>query len=91
MARQMYERDRPSAAARGYDVKWRRIRAQFVKAHPYCSAPGCGAPTTDVDHIIPRARGGTDDWSNLQALCHAHHSAKTATQDGRWGEGHPNR
>jgi hypothetical protein len=32
---------------------------------------------TEVDHVIPRQEGGTDDRSNLQPLCHDHHSAKT--------------
>ena len=91
MARQMYERDRPSAAARGYDQHWRRVRAAYIKAHPYCCVPGCGEPTTDVDHVIRLADGGTNQWSNLQGFCHRHHSSKTASEDGRWGEGRRNR
>ena len=75
--------DRPSAARRGYDRKWRRIRAAFIKANPYCAV--CGAPTEEVDHIIPRAVGGSNDWSNLQPLCKIHHSQKTALQDGGFG------
>ena len=36
--------------------------------------------------ISPPVRsGGTDDEENLQALCHECHSAKTASEDGRWG------
>ena len=37
----------------------------------------CGARAGDVDHIIPRAAGGTDDPANLQALCRRHHRIKT--------------
>jgi ATP adenylyltransferase len=33
----------------------------------------CGVPAEErfleVDHIVPRSRGGTDDLTNLQALC----------------------
>lgn len=29
----------------------------------------CGAPASHVDHIRPVLFGGTDDESNLQALC----------------------
>ncbi|WP_241423537.1 HNH endonuclease [Candidatus Contubernalis alkaliaceticus] len=29
----------------------------------------CGSPANSVDHILPRAWGGTHDRSNLQALC----------------------
>lgn len=42
---------------------------------------------TDVDHIVPREQGGSDQWSNLQALCHSCHSKKTATEDGGFGRG----
>jgi len=72
------ERARGSAAARGYDRRWRRLRKAFLAAHPFCAR--CGAPATDVDHIIPKAAGGADDWTNLQALCHACHSRKTQRQ-----------
>ena len=39
-------------------------------------------PATDVDHIVARADGGTDDRSNLQPLCHACHSRKTVRENG---------
>ena len=40
----------------------------------------CGAPATDVDHVIPRAAGGTDDPANLRAICARHHRAKTGRE-----------
>lgn len=46
-----------------------------------CQAPGCSQLATDVDHIIARRKGGTDDLQNLQSLCHACHSRKTARED----------
>jgi 5-methylcytosine-specific restriction endonuclease McrA len=61
------------------------IRDAYLKVHPICELPGCGQPASDVDHRLSRRRGGTDDWSNLQALCHRHHSAKTAAEDGGFG------
>jgi len=33
--------------------------------------------TFEVDHVVPLCRGGTNDTSNLQALCVECHSAKT--------------
>ncbi len=89
--RQEYEEDRPSAAQRGYDLHWRRVRAAYIKAHPICCVPGCNQEATDVDHVIPLSEGGTNEWSNLQGFCHRHHSSKTAKQDGRWGKGSQNR
>jgi 5-methylcytosine-specific restriction protein A len=38
------------------------------------------AVATHVDHIKPKAHGGTDDDDNLESLCAACHRAKTATE-----------
>ena len=74
---------RPSASERGYDRKWRRIRAQYLRLHPRCVV--CGEPATEVDHIVPLADGGTNKHGNLQALCKSHHSQKTNRFDGGFG------
>lgn len=71
--------NRPSASARGYDVKWRRIRAMYLRRHPECAE--CGRPAEEVDHITPLARGGTHQWENLQALCKSCHSKKTISEN----------
>lgn len=71
---------RGTAAQRGYGGRWQRVRAMYLRNHPVCVAcerEGRTTPATDVDHIVPRRRGGSDDESNLQALCHSCHSAKT--------------
>lgn len=91
--RKRYEGERPSAARRGYGHKWRKAREQYLKQNPMCEeleADGtrCREPATDVDHKIPH-RGDLKlfwDRKNWQALCHSHHSAKTARDDGRWKE-----
>ena len=81
---------RGSSAQRGYGYRWQRLRAMFLSANPLCADPfniHADHPVlaTDVDHILPRSRGGRDNWDNLQALCHSCHSRKTAseTQRGR--------
>lgn len=45
----------------------------------------CRAPASQVDAIVPSARGGSHlDPKNLRALCEDHHKAKTE-QDRRDG------
>jgi 5-methylcytosine-specific restriction protein A len=63
---------RPSAAQRGYGPEWRRISAE-VTANARC-CHWCGGPFTKdnpatADHIVPVARGGTHERSNLVPSC----------------------
>jgi 5-methylcytosine-specific restriction protein A len=74
---------RPNAGARGYGAEWRQRRAAVLARDPICRACNVN-PSTDVDHIVARAAGGTDELGNLQGLCHRCHSRKTAVADGRW-------
>jgi len=77
-----HDAQRGTAAQRGYDGRWQRLRLAFLAAHPLCAAcaqAGRVEPATDVHHIVPRRSGGSDEESNLQALCHACHSHVTAT------------
>lgn len=30
----------------------------------------CGGPSEALDHVVPRAGGGTDDWTNRAGACH---------------------
>lgn len=83
---------RGSSAARGYGHAWRTRRLRILKRDKYlcqaCRRNGVLNPvgkSGHVDHVVPRARGGTDDDSNLQTLCASCHSAKTATEDGGFG------
>jgi 5-methylcytosine-specific restriction endonuclease McrA len=76
---------RPSASQLGYGREWRKLREIVLRRQPICIVPGCGHSATDIDHIVPRRRGGQDVLGNLQALCHFHHSQKTAATDGGFG------
>jgi 5-methylcytosine-specific restriction protein A len=57
-----------------------------LKEHPYCVhclAEGVQRLAVEVDHIIPVAQGGGDDYANTQSLCRAHHQAKSARERAR--------
>jgi 5-methylcytosine-specific restriction protein A len=80
--------DRPSPSARGYDRNWRKIREAALSREPLCRAcasRGGIVEATDVDHVIARSNGGTNDDSNLMSLCHECHSQKTVAIDGGLG------
>jgi 5-methylcytosine-specific restriction protein A len=86
--RRREDKRRPSAAKRGYDAKWRKTRAAYLKAFPICEEEhGCIEWATDVHHLDGLGPMGPrgHDWENLQALCHRHHSEETArSQPGGW-------
>lgn len=42
-----------------------------------CRRAGKHRRAVQVDHVVSLARGGTDDPSNLQAICKACHDVKT--------------
>lgn len=47
-----------------------------------CLRLGRVTPANQVDHIIPRAKQGSDDLDNLQALCEPCHKSKTIRDNG---------
>lgn len=81
------DRRRPTAQQRGYDVRWQRTRKTYLRLQPVCELDGCEEPATDVDHIDGLGPSGPrgHDLLNLRALCHPHHSQRTARdQPGGW-------
>ena len=79
-----------NSAERGYGYRWQKLRNRFIAQHPYCEEcmkQGKITLATDVDHIVPH-RGDPAllyDETNLQSLCKACHSRKTAREDGGFG------
>jgi len=69
---------RDTAAARGYDRAWQRLRLAYLQAHPVCVF--CGQPAEVADHIVPIAVAPHRrlDWTNLRAVCVGCHNAITA-------------
>lgn len=76
--RKEHDERRGSAASRGYDQAWRRLRESFLRAHLFCEdcrENGVMKAATMVHHIksvedFPELRL---DASNLRALCHDCH------------------
>jgi 5-methylcytosine-specific restriction protein A len=74
---------RPSATQRGYGADWRKTRALALERDGH-RCTHCGSTERlNVDHIVARAKGGTDDLTNLRTLCHRCHASKTAKLDNR--------
>ena len=83
----VYDRQRGTTKERGYAGEWFKIRRDVLREEPACRR--CGGPASEVDHIIPKRSGGTNERANLQGLCGSCHSSKTVreTQWGRRREG----
>ena len=79
-----HDQQRGSATQRGYDSAWRRTAAQLIANWRAVNGDWCPGyqveahPATNltVDHIVPKARGGTNDPENLRVLCRPCNSRK---------------
>lgn len=68
---------------RGSTRRWRRLRVYVLERDNYvCRWCGKGGANT-VDHIVPRARGGGDEPSNLAAAHKRCNEAKGARAPAR--------
>lgn len=77
---------------RGYGWAWQKLRARILARDKGLCQPclklGRPVAARDVDHVVPKHRGGTDDDTNLQSLCGPCHDAKTA-KEGRAAQPRP--
>lgn len=77
---------RGSRHARGYGKEWVRLRARILKRDKEicrcaeCVQSGIVKPATEVDHVVPKYLGGTDDPKNLQAINKYCHRRKTISE-----------
>ena len=64
------------SARKANSAQWKNLRASILERDNYTCAY-CGVqPCNSVDHVIPIARGGTDEWDNLVAACGTCNSRK---------------
>ena len=82
----LHRGDRAGAAKRGYDSRWQKARARYLRAHPLCvecKRNGRITESTVVDHITPHRGDPILFWDeeNWQALCKNCHDKKTMTED----------
>lgn len=61
---------------------WKKVRQVVLQRDGFVCVV-CGNAATHVDHIIPKAAGGTDDLDNLQAMCATHNLKKGTKQQMR--------
>lgn len=76
--------DHRTTTERGLGWAWQKSRKQALKRDGYLCIPCLhnGRPTTatEVDHIISRENGGTNDLDNLQSICSDCHKHKTQVE-----------
>ncbi len=48
--------------------QWKKLRERILRRDSW-TCYYCGAEADTVDHLVPRAKGGTDDMDNLVAAC----------------------
>ena len=93
--------ERGTPTERGYGPAWVKLRNRILKRDLYlcqqCNRDGRTTPLGikphdyAVDHIKPKAQGGTDHPSNLQSLCKPCHDTKSLAEaaQGRGAEAKP--
>ena len=87
MTRPAWDHTRQSRHARGYGSQWDKLRAEVMtrdmRLCQPCLKDDRVTAAHAVDHITPKAKGGTDDLANLQAICRRCHLDKTLRDNGK--------
>lgn len=77
---------RKSRHERGYGTAWDKQRKYILSRDKHlcqeCWRNGRLSPGNHVDHITPKAKGGTDEPDNLQTMCLTCHERKTIEERG---------
>jgi 5-methylcytosine-specific restriction endonuclease McrA len=86
-----YDAARGTAARRGYDAEWRKVRDGVLEARPRCVR--CGGKAVLVHHVVPIREGGDRlDPANMEPLCgrchnREHHGRRRGGGDPLFGGG----
>ena len=76
-----------SRQERGYGAQWIKLRNVILARDKHlcqpCLAKGLLTAATEVDHVISKAKGGTDAMENLRSICSPCHRRKTTIDAGR--------
>ena len=79
--------DRNPETRKRYGSTWRKVRASYVREHPYCElcfSDGLMREVQEVHHKLPLSKGGTHSKSNLISLCKSCHAKIHARDGSRW-------
>lgn len=81
------DKQRGNRHERGYGTFWYKLRDAIMVRDQYmcqpCLANDRLTPATEVDHIVPKSKEGTDNPDNLQAICQTCHIEKTLREQGK--------
>ena len=91
-SKKQHDNRRGSAASRGYDAKWRKLRLAKLAENPLCECENCKRDkkvkrATLVHHIknaldYPELRL---EWDNLESMANDCHEIIEAERGKRWG------
>lgn len=93
-ANRFADKKRGTRHERGYGTAWTKLRELVLRRDAgicqACIKTGRITLAREVDHITPKAEGGTDEETNLQSLCRPCHAEKSAQEarrgiDRGWG------
>ena len=77
----------PFTVGRLQTRQWRSLRGVILARDQWqcqIAGPYCTRDATEVDHVTPRALGGSDDPSNLRSVCHDCHKRRGLTSVPTW-------
>lgn len=81
--------DRDPRIRKRYGSTWKKVRASYVREHPYCELCLKGKRMVlveEVHHKCPLSQGGTHDKANLMSLCQSCHARIHAKDGSRWNK-----